>query len=148
MRPGQLLRQHKLRAKYYVRYVDDFILLHESPRQLNTWHTQIEAFLAERLHARLNPSKTILQPISRGIDFVGQVIKPWHRTTRRKTVAHAIKRIASATAPALHETANSYFGLLSQATHSHTDRRKLAKAMLLRGRAVNAGLTKTYRVQA
>lgn len=140
--------KHKLRAKYYVRYVDDFILLHESPRQLNTWHTQIEAFLAERLHARLNPSKTILQPISRGIDFVGQVIKPWHRTTRRKTVAHAIKRIASATAPALHETANSYFGLLSQATHSHTDRRKLAKAMLLRGRAVNAGLTKTYRVQA
>lgn len=94
---------------------------------------------------RINPSKTILQPISRGIDFVGQVIKPWHRTTRRKTVAHASKRIASVPAPALRETANSYFSLLTQATHSHTDRKRLAKAVLLRGRAVNAGLTKTYK---
>ena len=137
--------KHTLQAKHYIRYVDDFVLLHQSPQQLNTWHKQIEAFLADRLHARLNPSKTILQPVSRGVDFVGQVIRPWHRITRRKTTAHAIKRISSVRLPALRETANSYFGLLTQATHSHTDRRKVAKAILLRGKAVNAGLTKTYK---
>lgn len=137
--------KHQLRARYYIRYVDDFILLHESPQQLNAWHAQIEAFLAARLHARLNPSKTILQPISRGVDFVGQVIKPWHRTTRRKTVAHALRRIVTVPVANLRETANSYFGLLTQATHSHADRRKLAKAVLQRGRAVNGGLTKTYK---
>lgn len=137
--------KHQLRARHYIRYVDDFVLLHESPQQLNTWREQIETFLAERLHARLNPSKTVLQPISRGIDFVGQVILPHRRITRRKTVAHAIKRIATAPATALRETANSYFGLLTQASHSHTDRKRLARAVLLRGRAVNAGLTKTYK---
>lgn len=137
--------KHTLHARHYIRYVDDFVLLHESPQQLNAWKGQIETFLAERLHARLNPSKTILQPVERGIDFVGQVIKPWRRTTRRKTVAHALRRIASTPQDSLRETANSYFGLLTQATHSHADRRKIAKAVLMRGRAVNAGLTKTYK---
>lgn len=137
--------KHQLRVEHYIRYVDDFILLHESPQQLNTWREQIEAFLAEQLHARLNPSKTILQPISRGVDFVGQVIKPWHRTTRRKTVAHALRAAASAPTDNLRETANSYFGLLSQATHSHTDRRKLAKVLMLRGKSVSARLNKIYK---
>lgn len=137
--------KHTLRAKHYIRYVDDFVLLHQSPQQLNTWRQQIEAFLAEHLHARLNPSKTILQPISRGVDFVGQVILPHRRTTRRKTVAHAIKCISTVPDHALRETANSYFGLLNQASHSHKDRCKVAKAVLQRGKAVNARLTKTYK---
>ena len=140
--------KHQLRAKHYIRYVDDFVLLHESPQQLNAWHGQIEAFLAERLHARLNPSKTILQPVARGIDFVGQVIKPWRRTTRRKTVDNAIQAATTAPITALRETANSYFGLMRQATHSHTDRKRLAKALLMRGKSVNAGLTKIYKGSA
>lgn len=137
--------KHHLRARHYIRYVDDFILLHESPKQLNAWHEQIEAFLGEQLHARLNPSKTILQPIARGVDFVGQVVKPWRRTTRRRTVEHAARRIATAPAEHLRETANSYFGLLTQASHSHTDRKRLAKTVLLRGKVVNVQLTKTYK---
>ncbi len=40
--------------------------------------------------------------------------------------------------------ANSYFGLLSQASHSEKDREKLARVVLLRGNSVNAELTKTY----
>ena len=137
--------KHQLRVRHYIRYVDDFILLHESPQQLNAWREQIESFLAERLHVRLNPSKTILQPVSRGVDFVGQVIKPWRRITRRRTVDNALRRVATAPADQLRETANSYFGQLRQATHSQNDRRKLAKALLLRGKAVNAELSKTYK---
>ncbi|WP_164127685.1 RNA-directed DNA polymerase, partial [Stenotrophomonas maltophilia] len=37
--------KHQLRAKHYIRYVDDFLLLHESPQQLNEWLAAIEAFL-------------------------------------------------------------------------------------------------------
>ncbi|WP_310171154.1 RNA-directed DNA polymerase [Pseudomonas extremaustralis] len=137
--------KHQLRARHYIRYVDDFVLLHQSPEQLSTWLKELSAFLPERLGVRLNPSKTIHQPVCRGVDFVGQVIKPWHRTTRRRTVLHALKRIETTPANDLTETANSYFGLLTQATHSHTDRRKLAKAVLLRGKTVNTLLTKTYK---
>ena len=135
--------KHTLRAKHYIRYVDDFVFLHESPQQLNQWLAEVEAFLP-RLGAKLNPTKTILQPVDRGVDFVGHVIKPWRRTTRKRSLAQALKRTAAAPAEDLRETANSYFGLLSQASHSEKDRAALARVVLRRGNSVNAALTKTY----
>lgn len=135
--------KHTLRAKHYIRYVDDFVFLHESPQQLNQWLAQVEAFLP-KLGARLNPTKTILQPVDRGVDFVGHVIKPWRRTTRKRSLAQALKRTAAAPAEDLRETANSYFGLLSQASHSEKDRAALARVVLKRGNSVNAALTKTF----
>ena len=136
--------KHQLRARHYIRYVDDFVFLHESPQQLNQWLAQVEAFLP-RLGAKLNPTKTILQPVDRGVDFVGHVIKPWRRTTRKRSLAQALKRTAAAPAEDLRETANSYFGLLSQASHSHADRAELARVVLKRGNSVNAALTKTFK---
>ena len=136
--------KHQLGAKHYVRYVDDFVFLHESPQQLNEWLAQVEAFLPS-LGAKLNPTKTILQPVDRGVDFVGHVIKPWRRTTRKRSLALALKRTAAAPAEDLRETANSYFGLLSQASHSQKDRAALANVVLKRGNSVNAELTKTFK---
>lgn len=135
--------KHRLRCRHYVRYVDDFVLLHESPQQLNAWLAEINAFLPA-LGARLNPSKTILQPVDRGVDFVGHVIKPWRRTTRPRSMAQALRRTAAVPAEDLRETANSYFGLLTQASHSHKDRAALARLVIKRGNAVNGDLTKTY----
>lgn len=135
--------KHQLRCRHYVRYVDDFVLLHESPQQLNAWLAEINAFLPT-LGARLNPSKTILQPVDRGVDFVGHVIKPWRRTTRPRSMAQALRRTAAVPAEDLRETANSYFGLLTQASHSHKDRAALARIVIKRGHAVNGDLTKTY----
>ena len=137
--------KHGLRARHYIRYVDDFVLLHESTEWLSQARQRIDAFLPEKLAAQLNPRKTILQPLSRGVDFVGQVIKPWRRTTRRKTLSVALDRIKHADADELFESANSYFGLLRQATHSHHDRAQLANLLLDRGHTVKANLTKTYR---
>ncbi len=135
--------KHRLRAKHYIRYVDDFVFLHESPQQLNAWHAEVEIFL-QTLGARLNPTKTILQPVDRGVDFVGHVIKPWRRTTRKRALSQALKRTAAAPAEDLRETANSYFGLLSQASHSEKDRAALARVVLRRGHAINGKLTKAY----
>lgn len=135
--------KHELRAKHYIRYVDDFVFLHESPQQLNAWLAQVEAFLPS-LGAKLNPTKTILQPVDRGVDFVGHVIKPWRRTTRKRSVTTALRRTAAVPDEDLRETANSYFGLLTQASHSQKDRAKLANLVLRRGNSVNAALTKTY----
>ena len=73
--------KHRLRAPYYVRYVDDFILLHQNPQWLNEAKAGIEERLAE-LHLELNPRKTILQPVARGVDFVGQVIRPGRMNPR------------------------------------------------------------------
>jgi len=135
--------KHKLRARHYIRYVDDFVMLHESPQWLNDALAQINAFLPATLGVQLNPRKTILQPLQRGVDFVGQVIEPHRRTTRRRSVRQAFKRVNAVPLKDLRETANSYFGLLSQATHSHTDRAQLARIVLRRGRCVNLDFTKS-----
>jgi len=136
--------KHRLQAPTYVRYVDDFILLHDSPQWLNQARQQIECKLDE-LHLQLNPRKTILQPVARGIDFVGHLIQPWRRITRRKTVHMALERLQDMPAADLHQPANSYFGLLRQATHSHHDRTRVAKLMLQRGHVVKGDMTKIYR---
>ncbi|HCY16351.1 MAG TPA: reverse transcriptase [Curvibacter sp.] len=139
--------KHQLRARHYVRYVDDFILLHESPQWLNQARADIEAWLPQYLGARANPSKTILQPIARGIDFVGHVIKPWRRTTRPRTLATALRRLERMPAEDLHTAGNSYLGLLRQATHSHADQAQVARLLRRRGHAVAGDLSKIYRKQ-
>jgi len=137
--------KHQVRAPHYVRYVDDFILLHQSSAWLNEARQRIEAWLPERLGAHLNPRKTILQPVSRGIDFVGHVIRPWHRTTRARTVASAAERLRTMPAEDLFASGNSYLGLVRQATHSHTDQARLANILRDRGHVVAGDLGKIFR---
>lgn len=137
--------KHQVKARHYVRYVDDFILLHESPQWLNQARQLIEAFLPARLEAQVNPRKTILQPISRGVDFVGHVIKPWRRTTRRRTVLTGLHRLAAMPSDEVFEAGNSYLGLVGQASHPHADRARVANVLRAREHSVKADLTKTYR---
>lgn len=59
-------------------------------------------------------------------------------------MAQALRRTAAVPAEDLRGTANSYFGLLTQASHSHKDRAALARLVIKRGHAVNGDLTKTY----
>ena len=137
--------KHDLHARHYVRYVDDFILLHPSAAWLTEAHDAIAAFLPAALGVQLNPAKTIRQPIARGIDFVGQVIRPHRRNVRRRTVKAALQRIEHLPRGDLLETVNSTFGLLRQASHGRRDRAALAKAAMARGMAINRELTKGYR---
>lgn len=136
--------KHQLRARHYIRYVDDFVLLHEDPRQLSAWLRAIEAFLPERLAVRLNPAKTILQPVARGIDFVGHLLKPHCRRLRRRTLREALHRLERAPSERLYASANSYFGLARQAPASRRDRARIARVVLRRGLAVNHQFTKAY----
>ena len=39
--------KHNLKAKYYVRYVDDFVILRNSKGQLKIWKEEIDKFLKE-----------------------------------------------------------------------------------------------------
>ena len=137
--------KHRLRAPHYVRYVDDFVLLHESPQWLNAAHAAIEQQLAG-LHLALNPRKTILQPVARGVDFVGHVIKPWRRTTRPRTLTTALQRIEAMPDADTYAAGNSYLGLVRQASHSHKERAALCRALLKRGHPVEGkDLTQAFR---
>lgn len=86
--------KHTLRAVRYLRYVDDFVLVHRDRAQLEAWRTAIEAFLAETLHLQLKADQR-LRPLRAGIDFLGYVIFPAHRVVRRRVVAHVCTRLTA-----------------------------------------------------
>lgn len=79
-----------LKIHYYVRYMDDVIILSDSKAQLNAWKAQIEAFLERELRLALN-KKTCIRPISQGIEFVGYRVWP-HYVTIRKSTTLQMKR--------------------------------------------------------
>jgi retron-type reverse transcriptase len=137
--------KHRLRVRHYTRYVDDFVLLGDTAAELRQVLADVDTFLPARLGLQLNPRKTVLQPIARGIDFVGHVIRPWHRSIRRRTFRDAIARIAGMPGDEVFESANSYFGMLRQASKSHRDRAELANAVRRRGHSIDRTLTKAYR---
>ena len=86
--------KHSLKAKRYVRYVDDFVLVHHNRAQLQAWLVQIEQFLAQRLQLRLKDDIK-LQPLSAGIDFLGYWIYPTHKLVRPRVIHHAKQKLSA-----------------------------------------------------
>jgi len=137
--------KHRLGIRHYIRYVDDMVLLHDLPERLNHAAAEIGKFVSERLNMALNPRKTILQPIGRGVDFVGQIIKPWRRVLRKTTVQNAVATVSRKTGEDLVRSTNSYFGLLRQSDHSHGARVRLVRIALGKGHCANGGFTKIFK---
>ena len=67
--PMDRIIKEKMHIKYYVRYMDDGILIHESKEVLKETRRQMEN-IAEALKLEFN-SKTQIFPISQGVDFLG-----------------------------------------------------------------------------
>lgn len=65
--------KHNLGVKYYVRYMDDFILLAPNKRKARRWYRAIQRYAEGYLHLKLNP-KSCFYPSSHGLDFVGYKI--------------------------------------------------------------------------
>lgn len=86
--------KHELKARHYIRYVDDAVLLHESKDVLVEWAAGIEEFLQEELDLRLNPDATRIKPVSCGINFLGYIVHPTHRLTRRRVAGNLESRLA------------------------------------------------------
>lgn len=141
--------KHRMRAPHYVRYVDDFVLLHQSPSWLANALATITEWLPNNLRLQLNPRKTIIQPVDRGIDFVGQVIKPWRRITRPRTLNRALHKLEHMPLADVHAAGNSYLGLVRQASHSQKERAALCRALLKRGHSIEGlHLSKAYPLPA
>ncbi|MBI4983460.1 group II intron reverse transcriptase domain-containing protein [Candidatus Woesearchaeota archaeon] len=78
--------KHQLKAQYYLRYVDDFVILHSSPIILEEWKSKIDFFLYEHLALELHPDKSKIVPISRGIDFLGFKIFSHYQLIKRRNL--------------------------------------------------------------
>lgn len=78
--------KHKLRAKYYLRYVDDFVLLHNSKTELENLKNEIDKFLKEDLKLELHKDKSKIISLSRGIDFVGFRTFYYNKRLRKRNI--------------------------------------------------------------
>lgn len=124
--------KHDLRLHYYIRYMDDIIILHNDKRQLQEIKVDIENFLFEVLHLSLN-SKTAIRPTRLGIDFVGYRIFSTHRILKKQTARRIIRNVTrmskelsdgTLTREEFMRSASSYNGIL-QHCNSYGLRRKL-----------------------
>ena len=63
--------KHKLKIKFYIRYVDDFIILNSEKRKLSPLKTRVKQFVKDKLKLKLHSQKSRITRLSSGIDFLG-----------------------------------------------------------------------------
>ena len=81
--------KHELRLKYYLRYVDDFIILHNNKNILQNKVKQINNFLENNLKIKLHKGKSKIISLSKGIPFLGSRHFYYHSILKK----HKIKLI-------------------------------------------------------
>lgn len=85
------MKEH-LRIRYYLRYVDDFIILGQDKHWLQEVKYEIDAYLA-RLRMLLHPNKSQVRRTAQGVTFLGFRVFPEFRLLPRKNINHARQRL-------------------------------------------------------
>ncbi len=78
--------KHKLKAKYYIRYVDDFVILDSSKEVLEKYREKIDYFLRSNLLLELHPDKSKIIKLHSGILFLGFRIFYYYKLIRKKNI--------------------------------------------------------------
>ena len=73
-----------IRAKGYLRFVDDFLIFSEDSRWLHDLLPRIQTYMAS-LRVRLHARKCQIVPVKCGVEFLGWQVFPDHRRLRRST---------------------------------------------------------------
>lgn len=84
--------KENLRAKWYMRYMDDFVILARSRLELVEQLEKITEFLHTELRLELNPKTKIYKPMH-GIDFVGYRHFHDYRLIRKDSITRCRRRI-------------------------------------------------------
>ena len=96
--------KHTLKAKHYIRYADDFVVLSDDHAWLVSLLPCIRDFLRDRLHLTLHPNKVSIHTLASGIDFLGWVHFPNRRvlrTTTKKRMFRGIGKRREARPPSI-----------------------------------------------
>ena len=95
--------KERLHAQYYIRYMDDFLIIHNDREYLEKCKREIETLL-KSLKFEINEKKTKVYPLRKGIEFLGfkfsltdtgkvlMQIRPDNVKRERKKLARLVKR--------------------------------------------------------
>jgi RNA-directed DNA polymerase len=128
--------KHQLKAKYYLRYADDFVIISENKKWLEEKIEPIGRFLREELKLKLHSDKIFIRNLLQGIDFLGYVILSHHTMLRTKTKKRIFRKIikkklelrkGKITEEAFRQSLQSYLGVLS-----HAESFKLTQELLMK----------------
>ncbi len=118
--------KHTLKATYYIRYADDFVLFSESRDLLEKQVEPIRNFLCGKLRVELHPQKLFIKTVASGVDFLGWVHFQNHRVLWTTTKKRMIKKIKTSSTS---ETLNSYLGLLRHGNTYKIQKEVLEKSL-------------------
>lgn len=85
--------KRELRVRAYLRYADDMLLFDDDKARLWAWAGDI-SHAAAGLRLRLHDCKTVVLPVTAGVDWLGFRLYPTHRRLRRENVRRAFRRLA------------------------------------------------------
>lgn len=123
--PLDQFAKRTLKARQYVRYCDDFIIVSHDRRELEKLVLPIADFLQSKLALDLHPRKLEIRPFNQGIDFLGYMVRPHHRVFRTRTKRRMFKNVRRVAAlvragrlepEALEAMGHSYRGMLSHSS--------------------------------
>src|SRR3989344_6907584 len=75
--------KHELKAKYYIRYVDDFVILDKDYKNLEKYKEAINKFLTGYLKIELHPSKSKIIKLDKGLNLLGFRVFYYHKLLRK-----------------------------------------------------------------
>lgn len=101
--------KREMKVAHYVRYADDFVILHENKEYLQNLLPKISWFLETRLKLSLHPDKVFIKTLASGVDFLGWIHFPHHRMPRTSTKKRMFRNLDQSTKE---ESLTSYLGLL------------------------------------
>jgi len=127
--------KHKLRAKYYIRYVDDFVILNQSKKKLQEHMIQINKFLLEQLKLTLRPDKSQIIKLEKGINFLGFRIFYHHKLLVKRNMRKFTKKLQKMSGKYKQDkierekVIETFEGWLAYASHANTysQRRTITK---------------------
>lgn len=105
----------------YGRYVDDFVIIADTREQIVEIIIKAKEWLHSNLHLELHPRKIYIQPVRRGLSFVGYIIKGDRLYCESRTIHNAMRVVESWNKSSEHTSQqrerfisriNSYHGLL------------------------------------
>jgi RNA-directed DNA polymerase len=118
-----LFIKHKLKCRFYLRYVDDLVILSDSKAELEGWRAQISDFLNQNLLLALRP-EYLIRTATNGVNFLGYITRPGYILPRRRILNNLNQKLSLQPNPlqihALQATLNSYLGHLSHADAKKT----------------------------
>jgi len=83
--------KHRLQTKYYIRYVDDFVILHKEKKTLLKFRGKIEKYL-KNLRLELHPDKSEIHALRNGITFLGYRIFYHYKLLRKRNISYFLRR--------------------------------------------------------